>query len=291
MQPLLEHLPLATDESFVVKYFDYRYYPNPWHFHPEYELVLVTESTGKRFIGDNISNFAPGNLAFIGSNLPHTYRNDDKYFNRNSKLRARSIVIHFMESSLGEDFLALPEARKLRELLTRSARGIEITGRLNTTVGEKMHEILELEGLQRWMKLVEILSDIASSKSFRYISQTFMQGHNQKESGRMNQVFDFVLNNYTRDIRISEVAKIVNMAENSFSRYFSQRTRKTFSTFLTEIRLNHASKLLLENKMSVAEICFECGFNNLSNFNRQFLKQYKMNPLAYRKHYEEGAIL
>lgn len=291
MQPLLEHLPLSKDESFVVKNFDYKYYPNPWHFHPEYELVLVTESTGKRFIGDSISNFSPGNLAFIGPNLPHTYRNDDKYFNNSSKLRARSIVIHFMESSLGEDFLALPEARKLKELLTRSARGIEITGRLNKTVSEKMNEILELEGLQRWMKLVDILSSIASARSLKYISQSFMQGHNQKESGRMNKIFDFVLNNYTRDIRVNEVARIVNMAENSFSRYFSQRTRKTFSTFLAEIRLNHASKLLLENKMSVAEICFESGFNNLSNFNRQFLKQYKMNPLAYRKNYEEGIIL
>lgn len=291
MQPLLEHLPLSKDESFVVKNFDYKYYPNPWHFHPEYELVLVTESIGKRFIGDNISNFAPGNLAFIGPNLPHTYRNDDKYFNRNSKLRARSIVIHFMEASLGEDFLSLPEARKLRELFARSARGIEITGGMNKAVSEKMQEILELEGLHKWMKLVEILSVIASSKSFKYISQSFMQGHNQKESGRMNKIFDFVLNNYTRDIRVNEVAKVVNMAENSFSRYFSQRTRKTFSTFLTEIRLNHASKLLLENKMSVAEICFECGFNNLSNFNRQFLRQYKMNPLSYRKNYEEGIIL
>jgi len=291
MQPLLEHLPLSKDESFVVKNFDYKYYPNPWHFHPEYELVLVTESTGKRFIGDNISNFAPGNLAFIGPNLPHTYRNDDKYFNRNSKLRARSIVIHFTEASLGRDFLALPETGKLRELFARSMRGIEITGKLNKQVSEKMHEILELEGLQRWMKLTDTLHTIASSRSFRYISQSFMQGHNQKESSRMSKIFDFVLNNYTRDIRVNEVAKIVNMADNSFSRYFSQRTRKTFNTFLTEIRLNHASKLLLENKMSVAEICFDSGFNNLSNFNRQFLKQYKMNPLTYRKNYEEEVIL
>jgi len=291
MQPLLEHLPLSKDESFVVKDFNYKYYPNPWHFHPEYELVLVTESTGKRFIGDNISNFAPGNFAFIGPNLPHTYRNDDKYFNRNSKLRARSIVIHFTEASLGNDFLALPEARKLRELFARSMRGIEITGKLNKQVSEKMYEILELEGLQRWMKLTDMLYTIASSRSFRYISQSFMQGHNQKESGRMSKIFDFVLNNYTRDIRVNEVAKIVNMADNSFSRYFSQRTRKTFNTFLTEIRLNHASKLLLENKMSVAEICFDAGFNNLSNFNRQFLKQYKMNPLTYRKNYEEEVIL
>jgi AraC-like DNA-binding protein len=291
MLPLLEHLPLEKGESFVVKDFNYKYYPNPWHFHPEYELVLVTESTGKRFVGDNISDFRPGDLAFIGPNLPHTYRNDDKHLVRNSRLRARSIVIHFTEASLGADFLALAEAAKLRELFNRSARGLEIHGKLNKIVSNAMHEILELQELPRWMKLVETLYQIASHRSCKYISGTNMQGQNQQESGRMNAVFDFVLKNFKQEIRISEVASLVNMAENSFSRYFSQRTRKTFSAFVAEIRLNHASKLLLENKTSVAEICFECGYNNVSNFNRQFLRQYGVSPLVYKRSYEREMVL
>jgi hypothetical protein len=104
MKPALEHLPKDKDHSFVVKFFDYNYYPTPWHYHPEYEIVMVTESTGKRFIGDHISDFNPGNLAFLGPNIPHTYKNDAKYYKEGSSLRAKSIVIHFTESSLGNDF-------------------------------------------------------------------------------------------------------------------------------------------------------------------------------------------
>ncbi|HKZ38062.1 MAG TPA: cupin domain-containing protein, partial [Chryseolinea sp.] len=121
MKPVLEHLPLQPEESFVVKDFDYPYYPTPWHFHPEYEIVLVKESTGKRFIGDSISDFEPGDLAFIGPNLPHLYRNDSAYYQReNSSLRARSIVVHFLELSFGQDFFSLPETRPLQSLFSRS---------------------------------------------------------------------------------------------------------------------------------------------------------------------------
>lgn len=128
MKPVLEHLPKENEESFVVKYFDYSSYPTPWHYHPEYELVLVTESTGKRFIGDNITNFAPGNLAFIGPNLPHTYQNDEVYLKAKSKLRAKSIVVHFSEESLGKDFFSLPESQPIKNLFNKSVKGIDVIG-------------------------------------------------------------------------------------------------------------------------------------------------------------------
>ena len=131
MNPVLEHLPKDAEESFVVKDFNYKFYPTPWHFHPEYEIVLVTESTGKRFIGDNISNFSAGNLALIGPRLPHLYRNDAEYYKRNSKLKARSIVVHFLETSFGSNFLSLPETKKIKSLLEKSSKGLEITGKTN----------------------------------------------------------------------------------------------------------------------------------------------------------------
>lgn len=285
MKPVLEHLPLTAEESFAVRHFDYPYYPTPWHFHPEYELVLVTESTGKRFVGDNISDFKPGNLAFLGPNLPHLYRNDPDYYKPKSRLRAKSIVVHFLESSFGKDFLSIPETVKLRSFFARSAKGFDITGKTNKTVSEKMYELCELEGFTRWLKLLEILHLLAISKDCRYISNTTVQGKNEIESGRLNKVFEFVMKHFREEIVLVDVAALVNMTENSFSRYFSQRTRKTFTGFVNEVRLNHACTLLIENKMSVADICFECGFNNLSNFNRQFRNMYNTSPLSYRKQY------
>lgn len=285
MKPALEHLPLDSEESFVAKFFDYTYYPTPWHFHPEYELVLVTESTGKRFIGDKVSEFEPGNLALIGPHLPHLYRNDPVYYEPESRRRAKSIVIHFSENSFGTHFLSLPEAKALQGLFSRSARGLDIIGETNKHISKKMFELLQLKGLARWMKLLEILHLLSESDDYLFISDTTLTGRNELESERLNKVFEYVMQNFREEISILEVANLVNMAENSFSRYFSLRTRKTFSSFLTDIRISHASKLLIENKMGVAEICFQCGFNNLSNFNRQFKRGYKISPLKYRQQY------
>jgi AraC-like DNA-binding protein len=285
MKPALERLPLDAEESFVAKYFDYAYYPTPWHFHPEYELVLVTESTGKRFIGDKISEFEPGDLALIGPHLPHLYRNDPVYYEPGSPKRAKSIVIHFSEQSFGQHFLALPEARSLTALFSRSARGLDILGETNKVVSEKLYRLLDLNGLPRWMLLLEILHLLAESDEYQFISDTTLTGRNELESERLSMVFEYVMENFREEINIAVVANLVNMAENSFSRYFSLRTRKTFSNFLTDVRISHASKLLIENKMSVANICFNCGFNNLSNFNRQFKKMYKVSPLQYRQQF------
>jgi transcriptional regulator GlxA family with amidase domain len=123
------------------------------------------------------------------------------------------------------------------------------------------------------------------SKDLAYICTGIITGQNQRETTRMNKIIDFVIKNFNREIALSEAADIANMAENSFSRYFSQRTRKSFTSFVNEVRLNHASKLLIETDKSVTEIGMDCGFSNLSNFNRQFRKQYNNNPLSFKKLY------
>ena len=283
MKPALEHLPKEKEHSFVVKFFDYNYYPTPWHYHPEYEIVMVTESTGKRFIGDHISDFHPGNLAFIGPNIPHTYRNDDKYYEENSTLRAKSIVIHFTEDSLGNDFLELPEARPLQKLFQQSLQGLDISGGTYKSISSKLYDIVCLSGLKRWLCLIEILRELSESKNLTPITKTTHIGYNEKESKRLCNVFEWVTTNFEKDIKLSEVAQIAQMNENAFSRFFSLRTRKTFSGFVQELRLQKAAKLLVEDDMTITEVCYECGYNNVSNFNRQFLNHYQMNPMKYRK--------
>lgn len=285
MKPILEYLPLEAEESFVVKYFDYRYYPTPWHFHPEYELVLVTESTGKRFIGDRVTEFKPGDLALIGPNLPHLYRNDAEYYKETSALRAKSIVVHFLENTFGDNFLKVAETKKLKMLFGKSERGLHIVGETNKKVTRQLFELLNLTGFARWLKLLEILHTLSESDEYEYISAHAINGKSELESDRLNKVMEYVTNNFSEQIYLIQMANLVNMTESSFSRYFKQRTRKSFASFITEIRLNHACKLLIEGNKSISEICFSCGFNNLSNFNRQFSKAYSLNPLMYRKQY------
>jgi len=283
MKPALEHLPKEKDNSFVVKFFDYNYYPTPWHYHPEYEIVMVTESTGKRFIGDHISDFQPGNLAFLGPNIPHTYRNDEKYYADKSPLRAKSIVIHFTESSLGNDFLELPESRPLQRLFEESLHGLDIFGETHESISKKLYAIVKLSGLKRWLCLVDILLELSESKTLTPITKSTHIGYNEKESKRLCCVFDWITSNFEKDIKLAEAAQIAQMNENAFSRFFSLRTRKTFSGFVQELRLQKAAKLLVENDMTITEVCYECGYNNVSNFNRQFLNHYQMNPMKYKK--------
>lgn len=285
MKPALEHLPVEEGSSFVVKDFDYHFYPTPWHYHPEYEIVLVTESTGKRFIGDHISEFRPGNLAFIGPNIPHTYRNDDKYYKAFSTLRAKSIVIHFTESSLGAGFMNLPEAVMLANLFERSLQGIEVFGKTNDIVSQKLYDIVSLSGLRRWTCLIDILIELAESITTMPITGTTHVGNNEKESKRLCNVFDWITSNFERDITLQEAAAIAQMNANAFSRFFSMRTRKTFSSFVQELRLQKAAKLLVENEMSVTQVCYDCGYNNISNFNRQFLNRYHVSPMGYKKEF------
>ena len=283
MKPALEHLPKSNYESFVIKDFEYPYYPTPWHYHPEYELVTIVESTGRRIIGDHISHFKPGNLALIGPNIPHVYTNDAAYYQNNPDMKAKSIVIHFTELSLGNDFLSLPEASVLKLLLQKAAAGLDILGDTGKRVNDKLREIVTYSGLKRLITLLDILSDIADSEEVLPITKTTMIGNNEKESTRLCSVLDWITNNFENDIKLAEAAAIAEMHENAFSRFFSLRTRKSFSFFLLELRLQKASKLLIESNSSITSICYDCGYNNVSNFNRQFLNYYKMNPGRYRK--------
>ena len=292
MKPALEHLPREKNQSFVVKDFDYRYYPTPWHYHPELEIVLVTESTGKRLIGDSITDFKPGNLALLGANIPHTYRNDDIFYTAKSKLRAKSIVIHFTRDSLGSDFLSLPEASLLHKLFEQSSYGIEVSGKTNKRISNKLYDIVSTTGLKKWICLIEILHEFAlAKKDSNPITQSPYTGFNEKESTRMCNVLNWVVANLENNISLDAAAVIASMNPNAFSRFFSLRTRKPFSEFVKELRLQKAAKLLIESDMPVTHICFECGYNNISNFNRQFLNYYKTNPVKYKKEFIEKTQL
>jgi AraC-like DNA-binding protein len=213
------------------------------------------------------------------------YRNHPEYYAPGSTLRAKSIVIHFKQDSFGKEFLNLPEAKDILYLLDRSSRGFEVNGETNRIVSNYLFEMINSTGFPRLLKLLEILQVLASSADLSPIAGNLTKGINKVESGRMNKVLDHVYTNFRNEIRIGDIAGLVAMADNSFIRYFSQRTRQSFTSFVNEVRLNHATKLLIETQESVLEISLECGFNNLSHFNRQFKKLYQIGPLAYRKKY------
>lgn len=283
MKPLLQKLPLPADSSFVLVDFEVPYFETPWHFHPEYEIVLVTESTGQRFVGEHIKEYKAGDLCLIGPNVPHLYRSHEEYYVSNSELKAKSIVIHFNDIFLGKDFFKIPEMSHIQALFEKSNRVLDIVGESNQFISNKLFEMFKENPTKRLLCLLEILDNLARSEEYDFLTSGNSFGTNIKDSDRVNKVFEYVMKNFKEEIRLGEVADLIAMSETSFSRYFKSRTNKNFSDFLSQIRIAHACKLLVEDKMGITEICYESGFNNLSNFNRKFKELMNISPSIYQK--------
>lgn len=282
MKPQLLKITPPPNASFNFFAQDAAYFATPWHYHPEYEIVLVLESTGKKFIGSNISHFKPGDLCMMGAYLPHYYRNDEQYYAKDSSIRARSLVIHFLEDFMGGNFFDLPECQAIKNLLERSKLGLNFGPQTVKKVAGKIEGLQYLTGINRLLELIAVLAILSESEDRQELTTNSMSLQNEVDSARINGVLSYIVQNYQQEIQLSDVAKLANMSESAFSRYFKKRTRRTFSQFIAEIRIEHACKLLLQDKMSISAISLESGFNNLSNFNRQFKVLKKTTPLAYR---------
>lgn len=282
MKPQLLKITPPPNSSFNFFAQDAAFFATPWHYHPEYELVLVLESTGKKFVGSNISNFKPGDLCMIGAYLPHYYRNDEQFYAKDSNVRARSLVIHFLEDFMGGNFFEMPECQAIKNLLERSKLGLNFGPETVEKVAAKIKGLEHLTGINRLLELIAVLAILSESEDIQELTTNSMSLQNEVDSARINGVLSYIVQNYQQEIQLSDVARLANMSESAFSRYFKKRTRRTFSQFITEIRIEHACKLLVQDKMSISAISLESGFNNLSNFNRQFKLLKKTTPLAYR---------
>ena len=254
-------------------------FDTPWHYHPEYELILIMNCGGTRFMGDNISEFNEIELMLIGPDLPHFWR--DHHQSKDSY----ACVIHFSEDFLGDKLLSLPEASKIRELLEDSKLGIAFEGTINRPVMEKIEWIVKQgEGFGRIVDLLEALHLLANNPTYRTLSsEGFVKTVNKKNSDKVNAAIEFATNNFKEKISLQDVANSVYMSKPSFCRFFKRSTGKTYFDFIREIRIGHSCKLIVENNHSITQIGFECGYKNISNFNRQFRSVKGMVPTNYKK--------
>jgi AraC-like DNA-binding protein len=284
MKPHLLKVSLNPESSFnIFQRMGANFY-NQWHFHPEIELIYVHKGRGTRFIGTDVHRFESEELYLFGSNLPHMWRCDPEYFQESSKLKAQVTIIYFHHDFLGDNFFNLPELKNINSLLEKAKQGIKITGSTKVKVKELIGKLSETKGLERILTLLSILEKIANSKEKHYINTLYYPVKNDKsETDRLNKVFQYVSDNFNRKITLSEIASVANLSAKAFCRYFKSRTRKTFYDFLLEVRVAHASNLLLEKDMAIYEICYDSGFNNLSNFNRYFKKIMGKTPFEFKK--------
>ncbi|WP_343488453.1 AraC family transcriptional regulator [Allomuricauda sp. d1] len=248
-----------------------------WHFHPEIELVYVNGGSGKRQIGSHVSYFRNGDLILIGSNLPHCGFTDKLTGNKSET------VIQMKTDFLGNDFFNIPEMKKIQDLFEVAKSGIAFHGKTKKKVGEKM-EVLEYQSdFQRLLSILNILNELGGSEEFTVLNaEGFSMKTEVKDNDRINVIFNHVKTHFKEEIGLDEMADLASMTVPSFCRYFKKITNKTFTQFVNEYRLVHASKLLAEQKMSITEVCFASGFNNFSHFNKSFKAFTGQNPSEYR---------
>ncbi|MDI9365888.1 MAG: AraC family transcriptional regulator [Flavobacterium sp.] len=286
MKPHLLKIHLQPDQSFSVLHVVVAHFYNKWHHHPELELVHIIKGSGRQFIGDHVHHFKSGDMILLGADLPHYWRSEDSYFAPDSQQKCEAIVVHFMPNFLGETFFNLPENKAIVRLLQKAQQAVRIKNNTQKHISQLLEKLVVAKNSERIILLLQILEAIANSKDTKTICSKGLEFHyNPREADRLNAIYQFVLQNFSSEITLKQVAKVAHISPQSFCRYFKSRIKKTFSKFLIEVRIGHACKLLAETNKSIADICYECGYNNFSNFNRHFKNITQKTPLEHRHHY------
>ena len=256
-----------------------------WHYHEEFELIYFLEGQGIRIVGDHISDFKKGELVLVGAWLPHLWRHDLKEAHEQD---ADFVVIKFRRSFDQINLFALPELSSIKRLLKRADRGLYFSQKTQDKVHELMLQIATSEGTKKLILLLEVLGVLAMEEEAMLLSSSeFIRPLEAAEEDRLQTVINYIFNNHYRNIPLEEIAELAFMTPPAFCRFFKKRTNKTFSHFLNEFRIGKSCQLLLNSEKSIKQICYEVGFNSLTNFNRTFKSFKAITPSAFRKNFKE----
>jgi len=277
-----EITPLTENDCFtffsrIKEGFDF-----PLHYHDEYELNFIYNAAGtKRIVGDHVEIIDELELVLIGSNLPHGW-----FTHQCQSKEIHEITIQFHRDLFDEKFLRRNQLSFIRALLERANKGICFSPEIRQAFRPRLEELIQKKGFDSVLELISILHDLSVSRNMRTLSNSsFTSDHFSYNSRRIEKAFAFMQGNYDKDISLADVSKVVNMPEVSFSRFIKKRTGKTYVDSLNEIRLGHASRMLIDTTETIAEISYKCGFNNLSYFNRIFKKKNGCTPKEFRQNY------
>jgi AraC-like DNA-binding protein len=279
-RPRFEQVLTAENETFLWRIDDYPWARSVWNFHPEFEIHLIRKSTGTVFIGDYIGEFAPGHLAIVGGGLPHNWVS---HIRVGESVCCRDLVVQFDPEKLKKASAYLPEIAALQKFFERALRGMLFfgdTARIGAIALEAMGEATGLARLNEFLQLLELL---ATSNSYKILSSPgFFPDLNASALDIMQRCTSYIGDHMASELSLADVAKVAGMTESTFSRFFQKNAGRSFTDYLAELRIGRACRLLAETEQPVSGICYEVGYLNLSNFNRNFLKRRRMTPSRYR---------
>jgi AraC-like DNA-binding protein len=280
-----EKLPITEVNPINSRYYDYAHFTYPWHFHSQYEIIWVKESTGLCFAGDCIERFGPGTLILFGSNLPHYMQSDDVYKTDNSELRVRGTIIQFEAAFMQHSIQHYPQFRQIKTLLEEARRGIFFSSLSDPDIMGMLDEFPRILGFDQIAGLLLLLQrlsvcagrDVLASPMYQEVFPTL-------GNTRIEKIISYINGNYTRDMGLAEIASMAAMNPAAFCRYFKENTGKTYVQYVTDMRIGYACKLLALNSLSISRISTECGFDSLSHFNRLFKQVTNYTPSQYQRY-------
>ncbi|WP_034044704.1 AraC family transcriptional regulator [Wocania ichthyoenteri] len=271
----------SIEQAFHIRKDERTHFYDNWHFHEMLELVVILNGEGERYIGDSIENFSKGDVILVGSKLPHVWRSNPPQDIDKVKTKCVSIIIQFSPSFLGSDFLSLAESKKLKELFINAEMGICFINKTSKILIKKIKKLLSLNGMERLLLFLEILHIASKSNEYKLLASPLYKETIFKSDLKINRVFEFVMDNFSDPITLDDAAKQASMNKTAFCRYFKNKTNKTFTSFLNEIRIGYACKLIHEEKYSITEAAYLSGYNSPSHFNKQFRLIKKVSPSEF----------
>ncbi|TXE13412.1 AraC family transcriptional regulator [Algoriphagus aquimarinus] len=284
MNAKYHNIPIKPQKSFNFRHEMNSDFGDLFHFHPELELRHIVKGKGVQLIGDDVSVFSEGSMFLLGENLPHAWRFEKKYRQEDPCLNVESHVIEF-STQFSSQFSNLPEAVAVKTLYEKAKQGMIITGETKTRLADLLQKLEPTDSLKNIVLLLDIVRVLSETNEYTTISPGFVTStlNYVPEHDRLEKVFLFIRNHYSDEIKLDEVAALANFSASAFCRYFKSVTNQTFTEYVNQIRISRACRKMIEKNGSIESISYECGFNTISNFNRQFRRITGMTPFNYKK--------
>lgn len=284
MNTIYEHFSFPPDQSFTIRVdlLELKKYRS-FRKHSNFEIAFIENCAGKRLIGASSEIFQGSDLVLMAGNIPHCWQYEEESVDEQE---ARVIVVHFLPDLFGRLFWEIPEAKSIAKLFENAKRGIVFYGEIKHKVRRLLQQMLAEKEMERVITLLQLMDLLSKSSTYRILNEVYVDNtQGNAESGKMACVHRYLLDNFGRQVTLEEVAAIIPMTPTSFCRYFKQKTGKTFSRFLKEIRINYAARLLLGGDCSVSEARYRSGYNNISNFNKHFKQIKGVAPKLFKTQY------
>jgi AraC-like DNA-binding protein len=253
------------------------------HSHKNFELNLITAGSGRRIVGNHISSYTPGDLVLLGPNISHCW----EVLETDEGMEPECVVTHFYENIISSDFFNIPELEEVVDLLKKAHSGILFKGPKTEKVAASLNRMVELKGLERYIQLLKVFNLLLKIEDREYLAlPSALPNTYDKDREQIDKIYEYVFQNVQEGINLKDAAKLVYMEPSSFCRYFKKKTSQTFMEYVKSVRIGIAAKLLAETDKPVTHICYECGYNNLANFNHYFKVIMKKTPSEYRKDFK-----